>query len=392
MNPFIAGCLALFGSGVSGLLAQESAAAARPDSAQSAPSGARAQLAARGVTARMGLTNDVTNIALGGVRRGTATRALVAAVVEADLEKLMGWRGAQVRGWYAAQRGENGSAFAGDAQAFSNIDVPDRFGRVYELWLQQSFGNRLRVKAGRVDANTEFAVVGAAGNFINTSAGFSPTITGFPTYPQPHAAVAAFARVASFFEVGAGYFGGTFASVDGPDGTAVEDRFAIVQTTTRWVGGNLQVGGWRHSGVAVRYNGELLERPRDWYAAIEQRVAGKEAAEATPSRSLSVFAKYGHAPGAIAAIERHVMGGAVWSGVFRPTVGDQLGVGVTKAAMSSDPAAGFAGDETAFEVFYRTPVLRLFVVRPDVQYILHPSGNMDIKPTLAATLRVDVNY
>ena len=40
-------------------------------------------------------------------------------------------------------------------------------------------------KAGRIDANTEFAALHASEEFLNSSMGYSPTIWGMPTYPLP---------------------------------------------------------------------------------------------------------------------------------------------------------------------------------------------------------------
>jgi len=80
--------------------------------------------------------------------------------------------------------GANGADFVGDEQGFSNIDDAPRT-RLYELWYEQRVGDRIRFKGGKIDANTEFAVVQVAADFVNSSMGYSPTILALPTYPQP---------------------------------------------------------------------------------------------------------------------------------------------------------------------------------------------------------------
>ncbi|MBC7894466.1 MAG: carbohydrate porin [Cytophagaceae bacterium] len=202
-------------------------AASRAAPAVEREMGLRPALAAHGLTVSPGLTNDVSSIAAGGVRSGSAARALFTGIFEADLGALTGWKGASLLVGYAAQRGDNGSELAGDVQAFSNIDAT-RFAHLYEAWFQQSFGEFARVKIGRVDANTEFAVVDGAANFINAPAGFSPTITGLPTYPDPVPSVNLFLRPVSWLELAAGYFKGTFDDIASIDGV-VKDRFMIAQ-------------------------------------------------------------------------------------------------------------------------------------------------------------------
>jgi carbohydrate-selective porin OprB len=54
-------------------------------------------------------------------------------------------------------------ALVGDLQGFNNVDS-DRFRQLSEVWLEQClFGDRLRVKLGKADANADFARVVASG-------------------------------------------------------------------------------------------------------------------------------------------------------------------------------------------------------------------------------------
>lgn len=383
--------------GVAPLVAGAQPSNTRPDTlanrapaAQEREVGLRPLLASRGLTVSLGVINDVSSIAAGGVRNGSATRALFNGIVEADLEPLMGWRGASLLVGYAAQRGDNGSEYAGDVQAFSNIDAT-RFAHLYEAWFQQSFGDVARVKVGRVDANTEYAAVDGASNFINASAGFSPTITGLPTYPDPVPSLNLFVRPLSWLEIGAGYFKGTFDDIESIDGV-VKDKFMIAQATVSWQGGYVHAGRWQHSGLAVRFDGGLESRPGDWYAAVEQRVSGAAEEEGVPASGVRVFGKYGRAPGSVATFQQHLMAGVVLDGGLRRRSEDAAGLAVTHADLSNDPASGFTKNETTLEAFYRLPVLGSLALRPDLQYIMHPSGSTGVRNALVATLRFDVSY
>ena len=73
----------------------------------------------------------------------------------------------------------------GDLQVFDKQNSAP-FLQVYELWYQQKlFEGKLRLKLGKVDANSEFSVIDNGLPFINSSTQVSPTISGFPTFPAP---------------------------------------------------------------------------------------------------------------------------------------------------------------------------------------------------------------
>lgn len=96
--------------------------------------------------------------------------------------------------------GRNGSDDAGDFQGFSNIDADRDFFQASEYWWKQRlFGDKLRIKVGKAAANSEFAFVASAGDFINLSAGFSPTIFLLPSYPEPALGVNAFVYPTDWF-------------------------------------------------------------------------------------------------------------------------------------------------------------------------------------------------
>ncbi|MEJ2504504.1 MAG: hypothetical protein P8177_14540, partial [Gemmatimonadota bacterium] len=112
----------------------------------------------------------------------------------------------------AGKWGHEGAAFA-SSQGLSSLDAED-FGGVGEAWLQWSTGAGtgaagpvLRVKAGRVDANSDFAYSDVAGGFGNPSFGLSPVLAILPSYPAPAASLNAFVRPRPVGpEVGAGVY------------------------------------------------------------------------------------------------------------------------------------------------------------------------------------------
>src|SRR5215469_6782004 len=131
-------------------------------------------------------TEASTNFHSGLSSDGTAYRGLLETSATLDLEKAFHWKGGRVSASLHDYFGSDASNdLIGNAQGFSNIDSP-QMNRIYELWFEQTLAqDTIRFKVGRIDANTEFAYVENATEFLNPSMGFSPTILGLNTYPAP---------------------------------------------------------------------------------------------------------------------------------------------------------------------------------------------------------------
>lgn len=125
-----------------------------------------------------------------------------------------------------------GETYDDEAQIYSNIDASSRT-TLYEAWFQKSFfSERIRLKAGKMDANTEFAAGSTAADFLNSSMGFSPTILSFPSYPEPKAGLNIFLdRPGTDYVVGGGVFRATAGTM------------WILEPTRNWKMGPGESGG-----------------------------------------------------------------------------------------------------------------------------------------------------
>jgi carbohydrate-selective porin OprB len=146
----------------------------------------REQFVDSGYAVSGALVWDVSPNLRGGIDTQRAvSRYLLGIGFAADLEKVLGWRGATVFVDFQHHDGTLGEAIVGDFQVFSNIDAPRRT-QIPRAWLETHWlSDRLRIKAGKIDANNEFAYTLSGGSFLNSSMGFSPTIFVMPTYPDP---------------------------------------------------------------------------------------------------------------------------------------------------------------------------------------------------------------
>ncbi len=351
--------------------------------------GLRGQLEAKGFSFSADLIQDVSANFAGGSRRGSVERSLVNVGLSADLDSILGLKGGSAFIGFHAHRGGNGSDLTGDIQAFSNIDAP-HFARMGEVWYQQLLANdRVRVKVGGVDANSEFAVVEPAGFFLNASGGFSPTILGMPTYPTAPLSASLFVTPVSWLTAGVGVYRGVFG--DRPSSTDnCKSPFVIGELAGDWslgaLGeGRILAGYWRNTGYAPDVDGDWQLKPSGWYAAVTQRVSGAAESAEAPAHGLSFFGKYGRGPEGVGDFHQHLMAGAVVEAPFSLS-GHAAGAMVSQV----DLAGTGANRETALEAFYQLPVAGFLNLRPDLQYVVSPSGEM--ANALAGTLRLEVTF
>jgi porin len=82
-------------------------------------------------------TADIWRAASGGIRRDTVYLDNLDILVEADLDRLLGWEGATAFVYGLYNNGRSLSALTGDAQTASNIETDVRAARLYEAWLEQ---------------------------------------------------------------------------------------------------------------------------------------------------------------------------------------------------------------------------------------------------------------
>jgi carbohydrate-selective porin OprB len=365
--------------------------------------GARGWLRDRGFELEGTYIGDLSRALRGGVREQTDYRSLVDLNGTFDLERLVGLPGATVFFDAYAIVGDYGSGDVGDFQIYSNIDNPKDRLQLAELWWQQMlFGELLRLKVGKFDANSEFAFVDAAGDFINSSAGFSPTIFTMVTYPDPGTGVVAFVDPEGPLYAGVGFFDGAAATgaLLGKRGPKTffrsdSDHFVIGELggnwdeTARFGPGRVAVGPWYHSADFERFDGSSAGGTGGFFGLFEQRVFALEPEREEGTRDVRLFGQYGWADPDVSAANHHASLGVLFTGPFAFRASDTTGAMVTWVDLSDQDAAGFPSDETAVELFYRLQLTSFFSLKPDLQIIDDPGG-LHEDTAVVGTLRFEV--
>ncbi|MEC9374402.1 MAG: carbohydrate porin [Planctomycetota bacterium] len=369
--------------------------------------GARTSLESAGVDFGGEYILEWTDVASGGLHQDDSFRNLLSLDVRFDLERLLGMTGASAYLQYLSVNAERGGSFdAGDIQIFSNIEVEESLDALYEMWWEQRlFDDRIRIKLGKLDANTEFAAAGVADRFSNSSAGYSPTIFVLPTYPDSAFSANIFVEPVDGYTIGYGFYDGA-AGVDGvPTGRRgpstffsdkrSDDYFHILEGAAGWNsagslgGGVLKIGGWLHTGDFERFDGGFDDDTLGFYALFEQKLL--HWATAQDEGGLYMFAQYGWADQQVSDFRQHIAGGLVALDPFGRD-GDSTGVYLSYADLSDVPAAGYSEDEFVVDAYYRLQTTPFAFIQPEIQWIVNPSGNPDIDDALVLGVRVGIEF
>jgi len=325
-------------------------------------------------------TGEVFSNMRGGIdtRRATRYMGLLDLTLAADSEKLGLWKGGNFVVFAQNIHGEGiTEQFVGDRQVLSNIDAPNRMQVSEYFWEQLWFDGRLRSVIGKSDVNAEFAVVPVAGEFINSSFGFHPTIP-MPTYPDPSFGASFFWELNDWLHLAGGVWDGE------PDGrnwgfSGSGAIFSIYEAELHYdlfgeLPGQLHAGVWHHSRASESFltPGQEFEDNYGLHCETQQMLYAEDPDVGDEGQGLFAFLQYGWAPNDRNDISQYFGGGFVCHGPFRGRDEDSVGVAFAHVIFTDEMPQ--ADNETAVEVFYSLQWNPWIRIQPDLQYIAHPSG------------------
>lgn len=359
-------------------------------------------------------THEVTYTAdvAGTVRGGTAHagRALdnLDVIVDGDLEKLVGWRGATVHGYLLNNSGGAPNDLAGTLQGVDNIEVGRPRARLYELWVQSRFASdRGSVLAGLYDLNSEFYSTEASGLLLAPPFGIGSEFasTG-PNGPSifPSTALAIRARI----EGGQGAYlqaaalnahAGTVGDPDGPS-TDFDNGALMIAEAGFGDSWRLAAGGWFYTERqpdlrALDANGDpALSKARGGYVLAEYPfVDGGEA-----GRSVRGFARLGFSDGDTTPFSSGWQAGVLVERVFASRPDSAFSIGVEQGVLSSkqrantfDEGLSPADAESSVEITYSDKVAPRVALQPDLQVIRRAGGDQDARTVVVMALRMTVS-
>lgn len=351
-------------------------------------------------------TGDIVGVVDGGLRNRATYLDNANVTFEGDLNRLIGWRGARVYANFLYNGGETPNDDAGTLQGVDNIEVSSHRGRLFEAWIEQSFGGH-SVLVGLYDLNSEFYANESAGYLIAPAFGIGSEIaaTG-PNGPSifPSTALA----VRASFDFGRGFYGrlaalNADAGVIGDEGgidTSFRQGALLIGEAGYSNGRTIAAGLWRYTlrQADIRELDALgapqQEVSQGLYAILEQPLTDPEG-----PRALTFFARAGLSDGETTPFKGGWQAGLTMLRVFERRQDSVLSLGMNQGVVSDgyranqiDLGVPAADAEYQFELTYADKILPFLTVQPDVQYIANPSADRSIPDAFVAALRVTLEF
>ena len=364
----------------------------------------RSRLKDKGITFGVSESLEGYHNFMGGLRTGSAVASTFDANISLDLNQLLHIPGGNFYADFQAHSFQNPTdLLVGDLQIFDKT-ATDPFTQIFELWYQQKFfQNTLRLKIGKVDANTEFSVIDNGLDFMTSSSQVTPTLFVFPTFPNPMAGVNLFYTPGKLFYAGIAAYDANqkdhFLDFSG-NPNSVQPSL----TGTLWIGetgltwshlsgsgddGNLRFGIWKHTGQFNRTDDNSSVHGADGLYIIMNQTLWKPASDKDTDRGLRMFLEYGRSNKEVAPIYLHYGGGLLWTGMSKKRPDDKIGITSQYSRISSQPGLNWNYEQT-IESFYKISIASWISLIPDVQYIIHPGGKYS--NSLVGTLQLELTF
>ncbi|MEM8680230.1 MAG: carbohydrate porin [Planctomycetota bacterium] len=267
--------------------------------------------------------------------------------------------------------------FVGDTQVLSNIDSFKNIARVSEFWWEVStWDERLILRLGKQDVNTEFLFIDLADDFIQSTFGLSPS-TAFPTYPDPSMGAVLLIEPNEKWRWKIGIWDAF--STGGNWGFSGNDTILLIsELEYRYrlgggaLPGMLTVGAIYES--AGEREGEFFSPVHEYVVQVEQWVYREAMPAGDRPQGLAVFAGYyPRFPGDSVPAESvgdSYVAGCSYRGLLPLRDHDEIGFGIAWTELFQ----GGTNQETAVELYYDMRVTPRLNLQPDLQYIATPSG------------------
>ena len=398
-----------------------------------------ALVAEHGVKIFGSYTAEVWGNTVGGLKQGALYTGLLGFGADVDLEKLIGWKGASIHNNWFWLSGQDASAdLVGNFLTISDIAGFDTL-RMDELWFQQSLlDDRISIRFGQIRADTEFVISEAGALFLNATLGFPALLytnlpDGGPVYPMGTLGIRlAFTPVKAFTFQTAIFEGDKFAQNVNRYGFRYSlnpefGYFWINEAWVRWfqnedsagLAGTFKAGAWVHTArFANPIDGELLDGNYGFYFIVDQilyrqrgetiadtsgkddkMVSNNKEAGKESGKGLNWFGRLGFAPQDRNFIGFYFDTGLTYKGLIPSRDDDtigiafnyaQLSVGAQQAAIASGSVG--VGAEMVLEVTYQAQITKWLSMQPDLQFVINPGGNQDLKNAVVIGLRTAITF
>lgn len=343
-------------------------------------------------------TGEIMGNASGGLRRGARYIDNLDIVFESDLERLVGWTGAQLHVYGLYNNGHSISDLVGDVHAVSNIETGTRALRLYEAWIDQKIGRNVSLRTGLYDLNSEFDALDAAGLFVSSPHGIGTDVAqsgrnGPSIFPSTALAARLEVAITGGWKARAAILDGVPGDPDRPGRTVVrfgksDGALLVGEVEASLAGGKLLLGHWRYTANFDRNDGTGVGRGNAGsYVRAELPVIDRGA------RRLDVFGRLGIANGRFNLFDRFAGAGLKFTGWIPGREQDEFGLALAAGftADSYRSATGAGRSEVAIEATYRAPVTPWLTLQPNVHYVRRPAADPAIADAIVLGIRAETS-
>ncbi len=366
---------------------------------------------------------DVFANVRGGIAKGATYQARLGLLLNVDLDKLVGWRGAV---FHASLHQIHGTPVTPDRVGALNVVTgleAEPNTRLNNLWIEQKIGTA-SLRLGQFTAAQEFLVSGNASLFINSTFGW-PTASaldlpsGGPAYPIATPGIRLQIEAKKRTKLRIAIFNGDPA---GPGSGDPQQRDADGLNSLRIAGPPFLIGEFQHESGASSGDPSTTIRLGAWYyfgKVSDQRYPASAAVIGTPGshgtgerrsgnyqvyaivdhrlvqsgpRSVDGFMRLAASPSDRNLVDASLDAGLSIKGLLQGRSDDVVGIAFSHTHLSSGPVDGTSGApdgfgrrraETVFELTYHLQAGQRWYLQPDVQFILRPGGNY-VEPSPAS--------
>jgi porin len=339
----------------------------------------------------------------GGNSRGVGVVGTLNISLTVDTTKAQWWDNGELVIYGLGMYGRKPTEAMGDFQFASSIEGYDEHATLYQAYYKHSFADEtFTLLAGIRDFTLEFAVLDYGWDLLNSSFLTIPTITQEPYSFYPHTGLGAEASayLADNVSLHAGVYDGEPTNLEDPGSRdwSISKRGGLYYIgELRWEEKDhdicrheIALGAWNSTGTFEDVTGQ----ERTWNFGsylMGQTEVWRE--EGKLNEGLGLMAQLGQAssdrnftPWYFGAVVRY-------KGPIPHRGADVISLGYNHAQISETYRSnneGIGSSERVIEFAYRARVTRDIYMTPDIQYIMDPSGEIDLADDIALFMRTEV--
>ena len=338
---------------------------------------------------------DFMSIVNGGIETGEFYLGMITVQLSLNTEDNKLWRGGEFNILGASTHGDEPSANnIGDFQVASNIEAgPHTY--LQEAWYRHSF-NKIRIKLGLQDLNSEFAVTRNAQNLINSSFGIPSTLANnipAPIFPLTSLGVVICWDVTPEILLQASLHDGeptdfrenpynTRWNITEDEGFISISEIQINKSLIKNQTGSFKFGGYCQNRCNLKPGNPSPNY--GFYTTIDQNLSFFN-----KNGNLGLFIQLGLSPKSLNSHNKYFGMGFTASRVFPKRINDIFSIGTAHAGFQD----ASVNHETVIEFNYLFQLTDQLSLQPDFQYIINPAGTEEpLNDAFATLLRLNLTY